>query len=62
MEAWKGEIETRAIASTARRNRKQGALKAQLQSAQGSALGKATYPSITAPCKGNYINIKRLKD
>jgi hypothetical protein len=44
-----------------RRNRNQGALKAQIQSAQGTALGKGIRPTISAPCKGNYINIERLK-
>ena len=40
----------------------QGALKAQLQSAQGSALGHATYPSFSAPCKGSYLKIKTWKN
>ena len=41
--------------------RNQGALKAQLLSAQGSALGNATHLSISAPCKGNYIKFEGLK-
>jgi hypothetical protein len=36
-----------------KRNRKQGALKAQLQSAQGSALGHGIRPTLSAPCKGS---------
>ena len=40
----------------------QGALKAQLQSAQGSALGYCVYIIYSAPCKGNYIKIERLKN
>jgi hypothetical protein len=49
-------------ASEAGCNRNKGALKAQLQSAQGSALGHAIFLSFSAPCKGNYIDIKRLKN
>ena len=41
--------------------RKKGALKALIQSAQGSALGHGTSPAISAPCKGNYIKIEGLK-
>jgi hypothetical protein len=50
IEIWKNE------------NRKGGALKAQLQSAQGSALGNCVHPPISAPCKGNYIYIKICKN
>ena len=39
-------------------NRKPGALKAQLQSAQGRALGYAASPTNSAPCKGSYIKIE----
>ena len=39
--------------------RNQGALKAQLLSAQGNALGHGTRPTIPAPCKGSYIKIER---
>ena len=39
----------------------QCALKAQLQSAQGSALGYALDIIYSAPCKGNYINIEWRK-
>jgi hypothetical protein len=39
-------------------NRKQGALKAQIHIAQGSALGNVTRPSNSAPCKGNCIKIE----
>jgi hypothetical protein len=46
----------------ARRNRNKGALKAQIQSAQGNTLGKRIRPTISAPCKGSYIDIKRLKN
>ena len=41
--------------------RNQGALKAQLLSAQGIALGNATHLSISAPCKGNCIKIEGWK-
>ena len=44
-------------ASTARRSRKQGALKAHLQSAQGSALGNCVHLPNSAPCKGSYIKM-----
>jgi hypothetical protein len=44
--------------STARRNRKHCALKAQLQSAQGIALGYGIRSTIPAPCKGSYIKIE----
>ena len=42
-------------------NSNKGALKAQIQSAQGSALGHGTSPAISAPCKGSYIKIEGLK-
>ena len=58
MEVWKGEIETRATVSKASGNRNQGALKAQLHIAHGSAMGHRTYLSIYAPCKGNCIKIE----
>ena len=40
----------------------QCALKAQLQSARGSALGYALDIIYSAPCKGNYIDIEKWKD
>ena len=45
-------------ASTARRNRKGGALKAQLHIARGETPGNGIRPTIPAPCKGSYINIE----
>ena len=41
-----------------RRNRNQGALKAQLHTARGETPGHGASSPITAPCKGNYINIE----
>jgi hypothetical protein len=43
-------------------NRKIGALKAQLHIARGETPGHRSSPSISAPCKGSYIDIEEWKN
>jgi hypothetical protein len=61
IEEWKRASKNGKIERLKYGNRNHGALKALIQSAQGSALGHGTPPAISAPCKGSYFDIERLK-